>query len=83
MLSASPDLALFAEALRRGEPASVKRLGDDGEAELLVPEDLAHAWRCEAVGSKCAIDEWAASMIEAAPDHALAWEAAAAAPGFG
>lgn len=82
MLSASPDLALFAEALRRGEPASVKRLGADGEAELLVPEDLAHAWRCEAAASQCAIDDWAAAMIELAPDNALTWEAAAAASGL-
>ncbi len=82
MLSGSPDLALFAEALRRGEPASVKRLDEDGEAELLVPEDLAHAWCCEAAESKCAIDDWAAKMIELAPDDALAWEAAAAASGL-
>jgi hypothetical protein len=82
MLCGSADLARYAEALRRGEPASVTRLGKDGEVELLVPEDLALAWRCEAAASSLTIDAWAVRMIGLAPDHCLCWEAAAAACGL-
>ncbi len=82
MLCGSADLALYAEALRRGEPISVSRLGRDGEVELLVPEELALAWRCEASASGSPIDAWAMRMIELAPDGCLAWEASAAASGL-
>jgi len=82
VLSAFPDLALYAEALRRGEPASLTQLGDDGEVELLVPEELAQAWGLEAAESGSTSDCWATDMIAAAPDHSLTWEAAAAASGL-
>jgi hypothetical protein len=82
VLSAFSDLALYAEALRRGERASVTQLGNDGEIELLLPEELAQAWSLEAAESRSTIDCWATSMIAAAPDHALTWEAAAAASGL-
>ena len=82
VLSAFSDLALYAEALRRGEPTSVTQLGEDGEIELLVPEELAQAWSLEATENGSTIDCWATDMIAAAPDHALTWEAAAAASGL-
>jgi hypothetical protein len=82
MLSGSADLARYAEALRRGERASVTRLGPNGEVELLVPEELALAWRCEASAGGGSIDAWATSMIGLAPDRCLAWEASAAASGL-
>jgi hypothetical protein len=82
LLSALSDLALYAEALRRGEPASVTQLGKDGEIELLVPEELRQAWSLEAAESGSTLDCWATSMIAAAPDHALSREAAAVASGL-
>ncbi len=81
VLCAAPELGRYAQALRRGEPASVTRVSPDGVVEVMVPEELRVAWLREATDAALSLEDWSLRMVSVAPSEPLAWEAAAASAG--
>lgn len=65
----------------RGEPGAITRVPSDGSVELLVPLEMAVAWRRAAGGSAKALDRWVTEHVELPRGRVLTWEAAAAASG--
>lgn len=77
-LTAEGKLMEYSRLLLRGEPASVTRIDAEGAAELLLPLELALAWRLDAGRTGQRLDRWAVELLASSPAEAIAWEAAAA-----
>jgi hypothetical protein len=76
------DVLDYARLLRHGEPASVTHAASDRPVELLLPADLALAWRVDARANGDNLADWVTAMLDVAPDDAPNWEAAAATRGL-
>jgi len=76
------DLLDYTRLVRQGEAASVTRAPSGRPLELLLPADLALAWRSDAAARGEALAEWVTSMLDLAPNDAPNWEAAAASRGL-
>ena len=77
-------LVEYSKLLERGEPASRTRVRADGNVELMVPLELALAWRTDAAHAGEEIEQWAGALLAdsaAEAVDAIAWEAAAALSG--
>lgn len=80
-VTAEGELLEYSRLLRRGESASLTQLGADGRAELLLPLELALAWRLDAAREERELGRWATGLLRSAPAGAIGWEAAAASSG--
>jgi len=80
-ITAEGKLSEYSRLLRRGEPASVTRINADGAAELLLPLELALAWRLDAANAGRPLEQWATGLLGCPPAEAIDWESAAASSG--
>jgi hypothetical protein len=81
MLVGESELLEYRRLLLRGEPGSITRVPPSGRVELLLPLELRISWRREAAAARLELDSWVATLLAAAPEGALSWEAAAAGSG--
>jgi hypothetical protein len=80
-VTAEGKLMEYSRLLLRGESASVTRIHADGSVELLLPLELALAWRLDAARAGQQFDLWAVELLGSPPAEAIGWESAAASSG--